>query len=103
MPIWILVLVVTMTWYLNLIASASDAAVEDVKNPLESGRAHGISIMPVVVMAVFFVLVALGVDALLDTRWGSRVVVGAHVLFGIACAIGFVRNYRYIQRYGPDE
>ena len=103
MPIWILVLVVTMTWYLNLIAGASDVAVEDVKNPLESGRAHGISIMPVVVMAVFFVLVALGVDALLDTTWGSRVVVGAHVLFGIACAIGFVRNYRYIQRYGPDE
>ena len=54
-------------------------------------------------MAVFFVLVALGVDALLDTTWGSRVVVGAHVLFAIACTIGFVRNYRYIQRYGPDD
>ncbi len=103
MPIWILVLVVTVTWYLNLIASASDAAVEDVKNPLESGGTRGTSISPVVFMAVFFVLLALGVDALLDTGWGSRVVVGAHVLFAIACAIGFVRNFRYIQRYGPND
>ncbi len=54
-------------------------------------------------MAVFFVVVALGVDALLDTTWGSRVGVGAHVLFAIACAIGFVRNFRYIQRYGPGD
>ncbi len=103
MPIWILVLVVTMTWYINLVASASDASVEDVKNPLESGRTRGTSISPVVFMAVFFIVVALGVDALLDTTWGSRVVVGAHVLFAIACAIGFVRNFRYIHRYGPDD
>ncbi len=103
MPIWILVVVVTLTWYINLIASASQAAVEDVKNPLESGRTRGTSIMPIVVMAVFFVLVALGVDALLDTTWGSGVVVSGHVVFAIACAIGFVRDFRYIQRYGPDD
>ncbi len=103
MPTWILVLVVTLAWYINLVASASDAAVEDLKKPLESGRTRGTSISPVVFMAVFFVVVALGVDALLDTTWGSRVVVGAHVLFAIACAIGFVRNFRYIQRYGPND
>ena len=103
MPIWILVLVVTMTWYINLVASASDASVEDVKNPLESGQTRGVSIIAVVIMAVFFVLVALGVDALLDTTWGSRVVVGTHVLFAIACAIVFVKNFRYIQRYGPND
>ncbi len=103
MPIWILVVVVTLTWYINLIASASQAAVEDVKNPLESGRTRGTSIMPVVVMAVFFVLVALGVDALLNTTWGSGVVVSGHVVFAIACAIGFVRDFRYIQRFGPND
>ena len=103
MPIWILVLVVIMTWYINLVASASDAAVEDVKAPLESGQTRGVSIMAVVIMAVFFVLVALGIDALLDTTWGSRVVVGTHVLFAIACAIVFVRNFRYIQRYGLGD
>ncbi len=101
MPIWILVLVVTLAWFMNLLASLSGAAVEDVKNPLESGRARGTSIMPVVIIAVFFVLVALGVDALLDATWGSRVVVGAHVLFAIACAIGLVINLRYIRKH-PD-
>ena len=55
--------------------------------------------MPVPVVALFFVLVALGVDALFDTNWGSRVVVGAHVLFAIACAIGVGMNIRYIRRH----
>lgn len=103
MPIWILVVVVALTWFMNLLASLSQAAVEDVKNPLESGQTRGVSIMPVPVMAVFFVLVALGVDVLLDTAWGSRAVVGTHVLFGVACAIAFLINLRYVRKYGPDD
>lgn len=99
MSIWILVLVVALTWFINLVASLTQAGVEDVKNPLESGRTRGVSLMPVPVMALFFVLVALGVDALFDTNWGSRVVVGAHVLFAIACAIGVVMDIRYIRRH----
>ena len=97
MPVWLLVLVVALTWFLNLVASLTQAGVEDAKNPLESGRTRGVSLMPVPVMALFFVLVALGVDVLFDTNWGSRVVVGAHVLFAIACAIGVVMDIRYIR------
>jgi hypothetical protein len=51
--------------------------------------------MLVPVMALFFVMVALAMDALFDTNWGSRVVVGTHVLFAIACAIGVVMDIRY--------
>ena len=34
------------------------------------GQTHGVSIFPVPIMPVIFVLTALGVDALLDTIWG---------------------------------
>ncbi len=98
MPIWILVLVVTLTWWINLAASATAAAVEDTKHPLESGQTRGVSLFPaLVIMPVAFVLVALGVDALLDTTWGSRVMVGAHVLFAILCAIQIARNVRHVR------
>ncbi len=100
MAIWILVLVVTLAWCMTVVASGSAAAVEDRKNPLESRQLRGTSIFPTLpVMPVAFVLVALGVDALLDTTWGSRVVVGAHVLYGIVGAILIARDARYIQRY----
>ena len=59
--------------------------------------------MPVPVMALFFVLVALGVDALFDTTWGSGLVVGAHVLFAIACAIGVVTDISYIRRHSGAD
>ena len=59
--------------------------------------------MLVPVMALFFVMVALAMDALFDTNWGSRVVVGAHVLFAIPCAIGVVMDIRYIRGHtGAD-
>jgi len=55
--------------------------------------------MLVPVMALFFAMVALAMDALFDTNWGSRVVVGAHVLF----AIGVVMDIRYIRGHtGAD-
>ena len=99
MPTWILVLVVTLAWCLNVVASASAAAVEDTKNPLESGQTRGASVFPALpVMPVAFVLLAFGVNALLDTSWGSRVVVGAHVLFAILCAILIVRDVRRLPR-----
>ncbi len=61
-------LVVTLTWCLSVVASASAAAVEDTKNPLESGQTRGTSVLPALpVVPVAFVLVALGVDTLLDT------------------------------------
>ena len=100
MPTWILVLVVTLAWCLNVVASASAAAVEDTKNPLESGQTRGASVFPALpVMPVAFVLLAFGVNALLDTSWGSRVVVGAHVLYGIVGAILISRDARYIRRH----
>ena len=100
MAIWILVLVVTLAWCIGVVASASAAAVEDRKNPLESGRLRGTSIFPALpVMPIAFVLVALGVDALFDTTWGSRVVVGAHVLYGIVGAILIAGDARYIRRH----
>lgn len=100
MPTWILVLAVILAWCISLVASASAAAVEDRKNPLESGQLRGTSIFPALpVMPVAFVLVALGVDALLNTTWGSRVVVGAHVLYGIAGAILIARDARYIRSH----
>ncbi len=99
MPILILVLVVTLTWCTNVVASGAEAAVEDQKNPLESGQTRGTSLFPaLVVMPVASVLVALGVDTLLDTTWGSRVVVSAHVLFAILCAISIARSVRQLQR-----
>ncbi len=49
-------------------------------------------------MPVAFVLVTLGVDALLDTSWGSLVVVSAHVLYAILCAILIARNVRQVRR-----
>ena len=98
MPTWILVVVVTLTWWINIGASVTGAAVEDTKHPLESGQTRGVSLFPaLVVMPVAFVLVALGVDALLGTTWGSRVVVGAHVLFAILCAIQIARDVRQVR------
>ena len=104
MPIWILVIVVTLTWWIEVVASASAAAVEDIKHPLESGQNRGASIVPgLLVMPVVFVLVALGVDVFFDTPWGSRVVVGAHLLFATMCAFLIVRNYRQLpRRTGAD-
>ena len=99
MPTCILVLVVTLTWCMSVVASANAAAVEAMKIPLESGQTRGTSVFPTVpVMPGAFVLVALGVDAWLDTSWGSRVVVGAHVLFAILCAILIVRDVRQLRR-----
>jgi hypothetical protein len=100
--IWILILVVALTWFLNLVASLTQAGVEDIKNPLPPGQTRGVSLMLIPVMAVFFVLVAIGVDVLFNTPWGSRVVVGAHVLFAVACFIGAARDVRYIRRHGSD-
>jgi putative effector of murein hydrolase LrgA (UPF0299 family) len=48
-------------------------------------------------MALFFVMLALAMDALFDTNRGSRVVVGAHLLFAIPCAIGVVMDIGYIR------
>ncbi len=103
MPIWILVLVVTLTWCTNVVASGAEAAVQDQKNPLESGQTRGTSLFPaLVVMPVAFVLVALGVDTLLDTTWGSRVVVSAHVLYAILGATLIARDARQVRRHtGP--
>ena len=54
-------------------------------------------------MPVIFVLIALGVDALLDTIWGSQVVGSAHVFLAIMAAISVVRDISYIRRHpGPD-
>jgi len=45
---------------------------------------------------------ALGVDALLDTIWGSRVVGSAHGLFAVLAAISVVRDVGYLRRHpGP--
>jgi len=66
--IWILVLVVALTRFINLVASLTQAGVEDLKNPLKSGQTPGVSLMSVPVMALFFVLVTLGVDALFDAN-----------------------------------
>jgi hypothetical protein len=66
--IWILVLVVALTRFINLVTSLTQAGVEDLKNPLESGQTPGGSLMSVPVMALFFVLVTLGVDALFDAN-----------------------------------
>ena len=102
MPIWILVLVVTLAWCMILVAELSGAAVEDVKNPLAGEQTRGVSIFPAVpVMPAIFVLIALGVDALLDTIWGSRVVGGAHVLLAILAAASIVRDVIYLRRH-PD-
>ncbi len=98
MPIWILVLVVTLTWCTILAAELTGAAVEDVKNPLGGEQTRGVSIFPVPIMAVIFVLIALGVDALLDTIWGSRVVGSAHGLFAVLAAISVVRDVGYLRR-----
>ena len=68
MSIWILVLGVALTRFINLVASLTQAGVEDLKHPLESGKNRGVSLMSVPVMAPFFVLVALGVDALFDSN-----------------------------------
>lgn len=82
---------------MEVAVSATAAAVEDTKNPLESGQTRGTSLFPSLpVMPVFFVLVALGIDALFDTSWGSRGVVSAHVLFAILCAILIARNVRQL-------
>ena len=102
MPIWILVLVVTLTWCTILAAELTGAAVEDVKNPLGGGRTRGVSIFPVPIMPVIFVPIALGVDVLLDTVWGSRVVGSAHGLFAILATILVVRDIWYLRRHpGP--
>ncbi len=102
MPIWILVVVVTLTWCTILAAELTGAAVEDVKNPLGGGQTRGVSIFPVPIMPVIFVPIALGVDALLDTIWGSRVVGSAHVFLAILAAISVVRDIRYLRRHpGP--
>jgi len=97
LPIWILVLVVTLTWCTILAAELTGAAVEDVKNPLGGGQTRGVSIFPVPIMPVIFVLIALGVDAL-DTIWGSRVVGSAHVFLAILAAISVVRDISYIAK-----
>ena len=98
-PVWILVLVVTVTWCTNVAASATAAAVEDGKNPLESGQPRGTSaLLGLVVMPMAFVLVALGADALFDTTWASRVVVGAHVPFAILYAFSIAKGVRQLQK-----
>jgi hypothetical protein len=88
---------VALTWFMNVVASLTRAGVEDVKNPLQSGRTREVSPMLVPVMALFFVMLALAMDALFDTNRGSRVVVGAHLLFAIPCAIGVVMDIGYIR------
>ena len=100
MPIWILVFVVTLAWCISVVASASAAALEDTKHPLESGQARGTSVFPALpVMPVVFVLVALGIDALLDTTWGSRLVVSAHVLYAVLGGIFIARDAMQMRRH----
>ena len=64
MSIWTLVLVVVLTWFTVLAAELTQAGAEDVKNPLGEGRTRGVSLMPIPVMAVFFVTQALGIPVL---------------------------------------
>src|SRR5688500_5534326 len=93
MPWWLLLILLTLTWCLALIAAAAERATDDIVKEVPESQRGGISILPVIAL---FPLAAFGVAMAADAffaPWGTRVVGGLHGLLALLYVLSIARDW----------
>jgi hypothetical protein len=92
MPWWLLLLVVSLTWCLWVVAAVEGRAAADAAKRTPSDKRGGVSILPVIPL---FPLVLFGVAKVVDIiadPWGTRVIVILHLLLALALLTSVARD-----------
>lgn len=93
---WLLLLMLTVVWAINLCGAVMSAHVDDTRNPVPDGSKRGVSVFPAVLMLFVAWAIALVSDCFAKP-WGSYVVGGIHVIFGLVMVPLLVRDLRFLR------
>jgi len=96
-PVWVLLLLLSVAWLLWLFACMAEVAVSEASKGIPEGERRGVSILPGIPL---FPLVFWGIALLIDQfmyPWGTNVVGGLHLVLSLFWLISAIRDMRKLK------